>query len=140
MAALEHAAAAVPEARQRQQQWRQAKRAEAAVAAALSTNKQQQQQQALSRFHSPSGSGAVGSSTLGGGKAGLASSLSLLHCLQPEARAALLLSLPQQQRVQALAAMSDAERASLMLALDETARLQVCTALVWLWVAWVGCL
>ena len=122
LAALERAAAAVPDAQQRRREWRLAKRAEAAVGSALSANKQL----VLSRLRSSAtGRSSDGGRSTDGGAGRAGAPHSLLHCLAPEARAALLLSLPQQQRVQALAAMSDAERAALAVALDEPARLQV---------------
>lgn len=83
----------------------------AAAAPAQASEQQQQQQQGT------------------GGHAGPVS-LALLHCLRPEARAALLLSLPAAQRQQLLAAMGDTERAGMVVLLDESTRLQVGTACV----------
>ena len=150
VAALERAAAAVVDARQRQRAWRQQKRADAAVAALFAGPAGGGQWPApgtdaggaappkqLSRLggaaNASVGSARQPPSRLGSGSPGGSSpastsalgSLGLLHCLQPTARIALLLSLEQRQRQQMLAAMSDSERAGLMVQLEESARLQV---------------
>ena len=145
VAALERAAAAVVEARQRQRAWQLQKRADAAVAAVFAGPSGSShwpaagadaggaaQPRQLSRLAggggirqppSRQGSGSAGGSNPAGASA--LGPLGLLHCLQPAARVVLLLSLEQRQRQHMLAAMSDSERAGLVVLLDESARLQV---------------
>jgi hypothetical protein len=136
---------------QRQREWRQHGRAEAAVAAAFggaasaagqapslpgsgaaaaggSTGQGISRQPSRLRQVAGSAAGTSPSHLIGSPGPSSAVSLSLLHCLRPDARAALLLSLPAQQRHQLLAVMSDAERAGLVVLLDESTRLQVLAA------------
>lgn len=142
MLGVEAAAAAVVQARQQLREQRQRGRAEAALAAALaapanlgtsgSSSSSASMQGAPARQRLPSrlgaGSSSGGSSSSGSSIAGSAVGQPqplALACLRPEARAAVLLSLPAAQRQQALAGMSDAERAAVVLLWDEATRAQV---------------
>lgn len=96
-------------------------------------DKQPSQQQA-SLVGTPSSSGAgsargaAGSSWSGPGGSAVGGALGALRCLRPEARAALVLAQPAEQRRHVLAAMPDAERAGIIVLLEESARLQVCNS------------
>lgn len=157
MLGVEAVAAAVVQARQQLREQRQRGRAEAARAAALaapanfgtsgsssgssSSGTTSSSMGAPARQRLPSRLGAGNSSIIGssgssnssvaGPSVGQPQPLSILLCLRPEARAAVLLSLAAAQRQQALAGMSDAERAAVVMHWDEATRTQVS------WLVWV---
>ncbi|KAL4427479.1 hypothetical protein ABPG77_000768 [Micractinium sp. CCAP 211/92] len=80
---------------------------------------------ALSSSGAGSGRGAGGSISFGPGSSAVGGALGALRCLRPEARAALVLGQPAEQRRHLLAAMPDAERAGIVVLLEESARLQL---------------
>lgn len=136
LAALEAAAAAALQAWQQLREHRQRGRAEAALAAALGAPGSNSSSSTStsggghtkprmpSRLGASSGSSSSSSSSTVGPVAGHTQQPPLA-CLRPEARAAVLLSLPAAQRQQALAGMPDGERAALVLHWDEATRAQV---------------
>ncbi len=134
MLAVEAAAEAVVQVRQQLRDHRHRSRAEAALAAALAApaslgGSSGGSRVVLAKQHAPSRLGA-GSSSIAAAASGQ-SQPHPLACLRPEARAAVLLSLPRPQRQQALAGMPDSERAALVLHWDEVTRTQVGG---WLWI------